>query len=334
MDREFTDLATGFGLRGNLQGTIQAWTPSRPDGHAPIGVMGDHVHRRGEWMISLRYMRMHMGGMRDRRDDLSDAEVISRGYMVTPTEMDMDMLMLGGMYALSDRLTLMAMLPYLKKTMDHRTGMGATFSTEASGIGDLRLSTLYQVAAGAGQRVHLNLGLSLPTGATDERDDTPAMAQAKLPYPMQLGSGTFDLLPGITYLGQRGDWSWGAQGQLRLHLGDNDEGYRLGNRRELGGWVARRFGALSSSLRLHMQSWSAIHGSDPDLNPAMVPTADPDNSGGDRLDLLLGLNWYQDSGPLAGNRLALEFGKPVYEDLNGPQMSTEWILSFGWQLSF
>ncbi|NBD18196.1 MAG: hypothetical protein GVY04_19270 [Cyanobacteria bacterium] len=32
------------------------WTSGRPDGHAPIGVMGDHVHGQGEWMLSYRYM--------------------------------------------------------------------------------------------------------------------------------------------------------------------------------------------------------------------------------------------------------------------------------------
>ena len=37
---------------------------SRPDGHAPIGVMGDHIHREGEIMFSYRAMMMNMSGLR------------------------------------------------------------------------------------------------------------------------------------------------------------------------------------------------------------------------------------------------------------------------------
>ena len=30
--------------------------------HAPIGVMGDHFHKKGESMISLRHIKMYMAG--------------------------------------------------------------------------------------------------------------------------------------------------------------------------------------------------------------------------------------------------------------------------------
>ena len=41
----------------------EPWTASRPDGHAPISVMGDHMHAMGEWMVSYRYMTMDMKGL-------------------------------------------------------------------------------------------------------------------------------------------------------------------------------------------------------------------------------------------------------------------------------
>ena len=37
----------------------------RADSHAPIGVMGDHMHAKGEWMVSYRFMRMAMSGSRE-----------------------------------------------------------------------------------------------------------------------------------------------------------------------------------------------------------------------------------------------------------------------------
>jgi hypothetical protein len=58
---------------------------------------------------------------------------------------------------------------------------------------------------------------------------------------MQLGSGTWDLLPGLTYAGFARDWSWGAQTLATLRLGENRHDYKLGNRLMLTGWVARRW---------------------------------------------------------------------------------------------
>ncbi len=307
------------------------WTSHRPDGHAPIGVMGDHLHSAGEWMVSLRLMRMHMEGMRNNTSGISNSDVFGQGFLVTPTEMDMDMLMLGGMYAPTDEWTLMLMVPYVSNWMNHETAMGVTFDTESEGLGDVRFTAMRSLYDAGDERVHLNLGVSLPTGSVDERDDTPAMANAKLPYPMQLGTGTFDFLPGITYLGQSGDTSWGAQGTLRFHLGENSEDYKHGNRQNVTGWIAQRLGQdLSGSLRLDFNKWENFHGADPDLNPAMVPTADPDLRGGDRLDALVGLNW---NPGLGGNRLALEAGVPLYQDLDGPNLETDWIVTLGWQLS-
>ena len=40
--------------------------------HAPIAVMGDHVHEKGEVMISYRYMNMDMQGSRLGGDAISD----------------------------------------------------------------------------------------------------------------------------------------------------------------------------------------------------------------------------------------------------------------------
>ena len=94
--------------------------------HGPIGVMGDHYHKAGEWMVSARYMRMHMSGNQSQGESLSDADVIAENNLpgrmpaklsVVPDEMDMDMLMLGAMYAPSDRITLMAMIMAAKKDM-------------------------------------------------------------------------------------------------------------------------------------------------------------------------------------------------------------------------
>ena len=49
----------------------------------------------------------------------------------------------------------------------------------------------------------------------------------------------------------------------------------------------------------------------------------PDFYGGDRVDLLFGVNMIGQRGVICGYRLAAEFGVPVYQRLNGPQLETD-----------
>ena len=65
-----------------------------------------------------------------------------------------------------------------------------------------------------------------------------------------------------------------------------------------------------------------------------VQTANPDFQGGERIDLIGGVNTVVTHGPLAGHRFALEVGAPIYQDLNGPQMTGDWMLTLGWQKAF
>jgi len=306
----------------------------RADDHAPIGVMGEHTHQKGELMLSYRYMYMQMKGMRNGTNGISNQEVLEQ-FMVTPTDMDMQMHMFGAMYAVTDRLTLMGMIPYVKKSMNHLTRSGGRFKTTSDGLGDIKFSGLFKVLNwGNNNNVILNFGLSFPTGSIDIKDDTPMGDNQQLPYPMQLGSGTWDLLPGVTYNGRHDKIDWGGQALGVVRLGENDRNYTLGNRLNVTTWTAYNINYwLSGSFRLDWGFWGNIDGADPDLNPAVVPTADPDLQGGNRLDALVGLNFVNQAGPkwLKGQRLAFEFGIPVYQDLDGPQLETDWIILFGWQ---
>ena len=242
-----------------------------------------------------------------------------------------------GMYAPSDDLTLMVMLPYIRLSMDHVTRTGVRFTTKSDGIGDLQVKTLYTVyrIGYDRHRFLLNSGVSFPTGSIDEKDATPAGPDQQLPYPMQLGSGTFDLLPGISYLGQTENWGWGVDGMATIRLGENDRDYTLGNRYHLSGRLDRKVTDwLSASVKIDGQIWENIDGADPDLNPAVVPTADPDRRAGERVDLLFGISLYVSKGPFKGLRVGVEGGIPMYQSLDGPQLETDWILMAGAQYVF
>lgn len=328
------------------------------DSHAPIGVMGDHMHKKGEWMVSYRFMRMEMADARIGDDKVSPETIVTTvpnrffgapgqppTLRVVPLEMTMDMHMVGAMYAPSERVTLMAMASYLTKEMDHLTFAGpagtvrrGNFTTESRGIGDTKLSALVGLGDWGAHHLHLNAGISLPTGSIDEEDDilTPlgTRPRARLPYSMQLGSGTFDLLPGLTYTAHRAKLSWGAQYSGAIRLGENDEDYSLGDWHQVTGWAGYRVApAVSASLRLSAETMGKVDGRDVRI-AGPVQTADPDNYGGERLSAALGLNYIGQSGVMRGHRFAFEVGLPVYEDLNGPQMANDYHVTLGYQKAF
>lgn len=308
----------------------------RPDGHAPIGVMGDHLHHKGGFMASYRYMRMAMKGMRSGTNSLSSADVFAQGFMMSPTEMTMDMHMFGTMYAPTDFLTLMAMVPIVDKSMDISTMAGGSFSTSAAGLGDVKFAALVPIVGYKKHRVHLNLGLSTPTGSINKFDTTP-MGFSKLPYPMQIGSGTWDLMPGLTYLGQYQNLSWGLQFTSVARLGNNSNQYRFGNQFTLNSWAAYKWNDwISNSLRVESQFIGNISGADSALNPNMTPTADTTKQGSEIVNLMVGMNFEIPKGKwwLKGHRIGIEAGLPVYQSLNGPQMERSWSLIVGWQKGF
>jgi hypothetical protein len=320
----------------NSESSCCSGPSSRADAHAPIGVMADHAHKAGEVMLSYRYMTMAMQGSRDGTSKLSDADVRARGYMVVPTDMDMQMHMFGAMWAPSDDFTLMASLPYIRNAMNHKAGMplGAVrFKTTSEGIGDLKLGALLPIIHDGNHDLIATLGFSLPTGSISQKDNTPA-GNGRLPYPMQLGSGTVDFMPRLGYTYTADAWSWGAQATGVLRIDENRFDYTLSDRFEATSWFAYNWAPeLSTSVRLDFQAWGDIRGRDTSLG-SLAPTMDPGLRAGERLDLLLGFNWQFTDGPLKGHRLALEGGMPVFQRLDGPQLETDWLLIAGWQLAF
>ncbi len=303
---------------------------------APAGVMGAHTHHAKAWMLTYRYMYMSMDGNRDGTDSLSTGDV-HNDFLVAPTDMTMQMHMLGIMYAPTNKLTIMAMLPYLKKEMDHVARNGTKFTTKTDGIGDIKASAVYHFYQNDIHTFIVNAGISFPSGSIDERGDT-LMPDVQLPYPMQLGSGTFDLLPGVTYLGNSGNWSWGSQLLATVRLGENDKNYTLGDEGALNGWVTRAWtGMVATSVRIDGKSWGDIEGADPDIAAVnmsgvkIVPTADPDLRSGKRIDLLFGIEIFGNEGALKNGRLAVEAGFPVYQYLDGPQLETDWLSTAGLQ---
>ena len=305
---------------------------SRPDAHAPIGVMRDHVHNKGEFMMSYRYEYMHMDGNRDGSSSVSTQAVLN-DFMVAPTKMPMHMHMLGGMYGITDEVTLSVMGGYMTKNMDHIRRNGTTFEQDNQGFTDTKVSALYEFYNDGKHRFQFNGGLSLPTGDINDRKPDGSIYA----YPMQMGSGTYDLLPGVSYSGLSNKWSWGAQANSTIRLGRNSRGYTLGDNYNLTAWGARQLNdTFSVSARLDGKKWNDVDGRERELQGPMfmAPPLNPDLQDGERVEALVGLNFIVPTGTLKGNRLAAEFGAPIYESLDGPRLETDYRLTLGWQYAF
>ena len=61
-----------------------------------------------------------------------------------------------------------------------------------------------------------------------------------------------------------------------------------------------------------------------------VPTVDEDLRRGHWLNFALGINFFLPK----GNRVSIEYLKPVWQNLNGPQLEIDQTLTLGWQLGF
>ncbi|MDR9400341.1 MAG: transporter [Psychroflexus sp.] len=323
-----------FGQEGSDDETSygeEDWTSGRPDGHAPIHIMGDHYHGKGELMLSYRFMPMFMEGNLQGSDEVNNQAIFNR-YNVAPQEMQMNMHMIGFMYGVSEQITLTAMTNYISNSMDLTAMNGTDFTTENANFGDVSLSAMIKVLNENRQSFHANLGVSIPTGSVDERDDTPNMTDAVLGYPMQTGSGTFDPFVQLTYLKQFEVFSLGGQIDFKARLGENSENYTLGESFGANVWVAHKISKnFSFSLSGEFQSIKSIEGVNLNLNEQMMPLFDVSNTGRDVLSAGLGFNYYVPNGAFKDFRFGLEYQLPVWQDVNGIQMEQTQIISGGIQ---
>ena len=297
-------------------------------GLTPPGIM---MGGAGTWMLGYRYSIDRMDGNLVGTRRISDAAVLNQ-FMASPTDMTMQMHMGSLMFAPTDKLALMVMVPYVIKSMDHVMGMNERFRERAKGIGDVEVSASYSLYSRADLRHRLlvNLGASLPTGSINER-----MGSMRQEYPMQLGSGTFAILPGIVYLGQSAPWGWGAKLSAAQQLGRNDNDYRLGNRFEASIWGSRLVTrSISFSAGLSNEWRGNIRGADPLLDPLDEPTKDARRQGGRRLDASLGVGLHPQIGPFRRNEFFFRVDIPVAQSLDGPQLQKRWGLQLGLQREF
>ncbi|MBK8814209.1 MAG: DUF3570 domain-containing protein [Methylococcaceae bacterium] len=393
----------------------------------PAGLLFGHtLSKSGDMMVGYRFMHSWQAGVFLHGDKVvSEQRIIDKacpGYInkttvddinqfgcgLLPREMAMNMHMLDIMYAPTDWLTLMLMPQFMDMQMPlfqpesliddsghgHGGGHGG-HNHETGGIGDTGIYAMVNLFDAPHHHLHVTAGLSAPTGDVVIKrkidGDNLNRDGAYHHYGMQLGSGTWDFKPSLTYTGKAEAWSWGAQvgGTKRLE-DSNNSGYALGDLFEtslwggygLTNWLSTTVRAVYSwqgrikghfhtgrrdqeILRSGCPKFTFVRADDNDFDgipdgPTYLHEAEYNaclndykdvlsmadaqdrpspmdatgNYGGHYVDIGFGLNATVPTGPLEGNRLAVEWLQPLYTNVNGYQLDRDGSLSFTWSYGF
>jgi hypothetical protein len=341
--------------------------------HEPAGVMFAHMlPKAGDFMLGYRYMwNSQSGNMLNNVNTVNDTIIRAGGCggyncSLAPDSMTMSMHMLDLMYTPTDWLTLMLMPQFMDMDMSMRKLEGVTDlgghvghhlqnSHETGGIGDLGIYALFKLFDNGSHHLHATAGLSAPTGDVDiQLRRNHQIDGGFIHYGMQLGSGTWDFKPSLTYTGHLDGWSWGAQANGIVRMENrNQSGYRLGDLFQATAWGG--YGLtnwLTATVRGVFTVQGRIHGeftgasSDDPANPngntdgtstsilKFGPQDYPANYGGRFWDVGFGLSAMVPSGDLAGNKLSVEWLQPVHTDYNGYQLDRVGALSATWSMTF
>jgi len=273
-------------------------------------MFGHMLDKPGDFMAGYRFMYHWTGGnMMQGAHKVSDQAIVNQGCgdqgcQFAPTYMDMRMHMLDLMYAPTKWLNVMLMPTFMDMDMNLRQLAGARVDPsgahhhgaaghESGAISDTYFSSLIKLLDIPGHRLHVNLGFSAPTGKTDIKiRRTHKEDGGLIHFGMQLGSGTWDFTPSLTYLGERNRWSWGAQfsGVKRMEK-QNDSGYRLGDVFQATGWGGIDLAHWLTATVRGAYTWQdAIHRDFNQFNARIGPMDFPRNYGGQFWDMGFGVN--------------------------------------------
>ena len=214
-------------------------------------------------------------------------------------------------------------------------GPGTPFTTHNSGFGDTAFGALVRISDSDDEDddVILNLGGTAPTGDifTTTSRPTAGMVSQPLPFPMRLGSGTFNARPAITWKHYEDHGSYGLQFQTDIPLGRNYRGYSVSDIYKVHAWYSHLVtNRLALSVRIENEWRSNYDGVDPMTPNQIISTNVESFRGGYSLNLGLGVMALIGDGHL----LNVELVPTLYQDLDGIQLETDYALIGSWSKAF
>lgn len=291
-------------------------TVVRPIVNVPINTINAGTLAKGRMEIRLHWKHITMDRLHEDGHRVDPEEVLAKGVGKVPENLDTDIGLLRVYYGLMKDFRLCMVTPYLEKELTSLTANGVT-RDRASGLGDIKLTGKYNFfTSDAGDQVALHAGVKLPTGSTEERDGNGN----KLPPRMQLGTGSTDPFIGILYTK---NWHpfWLHANIHYTFTTVNPDDYKYGDL--LAGDLAfqyqpHRHLILNMEINEESAAKDTSHG---------VKVA---NTGGSKLFLSPGVQYK----PFTGTVFELSYQTPVWQELNGRQLSEGHRILLGLKYNF
>lgn len=284
-----------------------------------------------KWDLYYRYRRDWQEGSREGGKRVSTSEVLAEGWRATATQRDGQTHLFGVGFAPVPRLRLFAEVPYHQLTTEYESATARSTVT-SEGVGDVQFGVMADFMRRGDEHLGIGLRVAAPSGSISQRG-TIVGQRSVLPYPMQLGSGTWAMIPSLIYHARTERFVWGTQFMGTYQLAETSEDYRLGDRVELSFWVGTHWGdRLDLTLRLLWTHWSNVVDADPRMPRSDIPSADPQRQKGQVVDLGPGVSLKVPG--LDGHRVSAEFLFPIYQWLDGPQVELDNRILVAWRWGF
>lgn len=304
-----------------------------------------------KWSFSYTYRKLSSGEYRMGTNDVSFDDVLftpgeartNYNYPVVPTFICQNVHAFAAGYNVTDAISLNIVIPYITQGTDHISIVPGfdEFLLKSDGIGDIGLSASYQKRPTLTSALQFTAGVRLPTGSIDIRGDTPRNGSGtleRLPYTMQIGSGTLDFTGAVHYSKLMKDFKLGVSANTTIRTGKNENDYRLGNNYGLAGWAQySKNHWFQPGVRVGVREIEMIKGGDVSLQvPAAFPfpasITNPANYGGTKVNLsaILRVCPKED----CDFSISGEYGKPIYQNLNGIQPKDRHFFSVSTALKF
>lgn len=321
-----------------------AASPPAPLPPAPLGVFGADMPPAGKLVLSIIPQFANLSRTLKGTRTVSSEEVVATTpwfwhptakLRLVPQNVAVASQTVALAYGVTKDFSVVVTAGMIERNLDMLTFRGPAGVTRlgmsytgTAGFADFTASTIYRIYQDEIHRIQVNLGLSFPTGSNHNSftlllpDGSYQTSRAF--YALQPGSGTFDVMPGVVYAGVLGKWSWGVSYRGRLPLAVNPQGYLYGDLHEFNGWGGYTWiKGLTTTFRVNASTQGQIRGLDPMIR-GRAQAANPNFYGGERVELFGGATISGRFIGLDDLTVALEAGLPVYQSLNGPQLSKNW----------
>ncbi|NQY66124.1 MAG: hypothetical protein HRT72_00145 [Flavobacteriales bacterium] len=204
--------------------------------------------------------------------------------------------------------------------------VGKNYNVISKGFTDTKVMLNLEMIDKDLTMVLLNMGVSLPTGAIDQKYNSNVFNdEVSFGYIMQTGSGTFDPIIESVYMRTGAKTSIGLKGTMINRIYTNENNYRYGHHYSAVTGIGRKWmEGFGTTFRFDFNKWNRVVGVDSSMDPMLSPINRAENTSGVRLDGSVGIVFdMPKKNGIKGLTFIADFRYPIYQMLDGPQLGID-----------